>query len=110
MSVIIKGTGKTSLLDNDNNIYWYTCGPTVYDHSHIGHARTYVTNDILLGSDNKDGILLFGTNACGKSTLMKAVGLNVVLAQAGLFVAASSFKFTPYTQIFTRILNNDNKI
>ena len=75
------------------------------------HVETeYVTNDILLGDEktNKDGMLLFGTNACGKSTLMKAVGLNIVLAQAGLFVAASSFEFSPYTQIFTRILNNDN--
>ena len=34
-----------------------------------------------------DGILLYGTNACGKSTLMKAIGLNLVMAQAGLYVA-----------------------
>ena len=73
------------------------------------HVDTpYITNDIVLGNDDKDGILLFGTNACGKSTFMKAVGLNIIMAQAGLFVAASSFRFTPYTQIFTRILNNDN--
>ena len=73
------------------------------------HVDTeYVKNDILLGNDNKDGILLFGTNACGKSTLMKAIGLNIIMAQAGLFVAAESFEYSPYTQIFTRILNNDN--
>jgi len=35
----------------------YVCGPTVYDHSHIGHARTYMTVDLIhrtmkyLGSD-----------------------------------------------------------
>ena len=28
-------------------IYWYICGPTVYDYSHLGHARTYLTADIL---------------------------------------------------------------
>jgi len=28
-------------------VTWYTCGPTVYDHSHMGHAKTYVTFDIL---------------------------------------------------------------
>lgn len=22
-----------------NNVYWYSCGPTVYDASHMGHAR-----------------------------------------------------------------------
>ena len=73
----------------------------------INTETEYVTNDLHLG-EGKDGILLFGTNACGKSTLMKAVGLNIILAQAGLFVSASSFEFKPYTQIFTRILNNDN--
>jgi cysteinyl-tRNA synthetase len=28
-------------------VTWYTCGPTVYDSSHMGHARAYVTFDIL---------------------------------------------------------------
>ncbi|KAG9244939.1 tRNA synthetases class I (C) catalytic domain-containing protein [Calycina marina] len=26
---------------------WYACGPTVYDHSHLGHARNYVSTDII---------------------------------------------------------------
>ena len=30
------------------------------------------------------------------------------MAQAGFFVPSSSFQFSPYTQIFTRILSNDN--
>ena len=68
----------------------------------------YITNDIILGKDDKDGILLFGTNACGKSTLMKSVGLSIIMAQAGFYVPCSSFEFKPYTKIFTRILNNDN--
>jgi len=73
------------------------------------HTQTeYITNDIQLGKDKTDGIILFGTNACGKSTFMKAIGLNIILAQAGFYVAASEFIYHPYTQIFTRILNNDN--
>ncbi|KAF2021267.1 hypothetical protein BU24DRAFT_416926 [Aaosphaeria arxii CBS 175.79] len=28
-------------------VTWYSCGPTVYDDAHLGHARNYVTNDIL---------------------------------------------------------------
>ncbi|RYC65378.1 hypothetical protein CHU98_g840 [Xylaria longipes] len=28
-------------------ISWYACGPTVYDHSHLGHARNYVSTDII---------------------------------------------------------------
>lgn len=27
-------------------VTWYSCGPTVYDASHMGHARNYVTTDI----------------------------------------------------------------
>jgi cysteinyl-tRNA synthetase len=32
---------------NGNNITWYSCGPTVYDASHMGHARSYMSFDIL---------------------------------------------------------------
>lgn len=31
---------------NGNQVTWYSCGPTVYDASHMGHARNYVTIDI----------------------------------------------------------------
>lgn len=30
-----------------NTVTWYTCGPTVYDACHMGHARAYLTFDIL---------------------------------------------------------------
>ena len=53
-------------------------------------------------------MLLFGTNACGKSMLMKSIGISIVLAQAGFYVPCREFTYSPYTQLFTRILNNDN--
>ncbi|KAJ5689386.1 cysteine--tRNA ligase [Penicillium macrosclerotiorum] len=28
-------------------VTWYACGPTVYDDSHLGHARNYVSTDII---------------------------------------------------------------
>ena len=31
----------------EREISWYVCGPTVYDDSHLGHARNYVTTDII---------------------------------------------------------------
>uniref|UniRef100_A0AAZ3SWI7 cysteine--tRNA ligase n=1 Tax=Oncorhynchus tshawytscha TaxID=74940 RepID=A0AAZ3SWI7_ONCTS len=32
---------------NGNKVSWYCCGPTVYDASHMGHARSYISFDIL---------------------------------------------------------------
>ena len=31
----------------EGKISWYACGPTVYDHSHLGHARNYMSTDII---------------------------------------------------------------
>ena len=32
----------------DNNVKMYVCGPTVYDYPHLGHARCYMTWDIVV--------------------------------------------------------------
>lgn len=67
----------------------------------------YVANDISLGSD-EDGILLYGLNSSGKSSLMKSIGIAVLMAQAGMYVACDEFEFVPYDYIFTRIFSNDD--
>jgi cysteinyl-tRNA synthetase len=33
---------------NRDRVNMYVCGPTVYDHSHLGHAKTYVSMDIVV--------------------------------------------------------------
>ncbi|OAD76974.1 hypothetical protein PHYBLDRAFT_185884 [Phycomyces blakesleeanus NRRL 1555(-)] len=39
---------KTEFIPKDGRrVTWYNCGPTVYDASHMGHARTYLTMDII---------------------------------------------------------------
>ncbi len=75
---------------------------------HINQKIHYVDNNISLGSQNLDGILLFGVNASGKSSLMKAIGINIIMAQAGFFVACKELRFSPFEYLFTRIWNNDN--
>ncbi|XP_065347910.1 cysteine--tRNA ligase, cytoplasmic [Cloeon dipterum] len=32
---------------NGRKVLWYSCGPTVYDASHMGHARSYISFDIM---------------------------------------------------------------
>ena len=75
----------------------------------INNNFEYKTHDIELGGPNElCGILLYGINSSGKSTLMKSIGLNIILAQIGYFTASKSFEFMPYKSLFTRITGNDN--
>lgn len=56
----------------------------------------------------KTGILLYGINSSGKSTVMKSIGLAFWMAQIGMFVAAESFTFLPRDMIMTKFLACDN--
>ena len=68
----------------------------------------YVTHNVKLGYSDTNGWLIYGMNASGKSTLMKATGLCILLAQAGCFVPATRMRLRPFRAIYTRILNQDN--
>ena len=74
---------------------------------HIQTQELYVTNDLTIGQKT-DGVLLYGTNAVGKTSLIKSIGISIIMAQAGLYVPCKEFKYFPYSCIFTRILGNDN--
>ena len=97
--------------------------PTILDNSdgssirvkHLRHpliealsTRTqYVTHDVTFDSENY-GWLLYGMNASGKSSLMKAIGIAVLLAQCGSYVPAREMELAPFERLLTRILNVDN--
>ena len=67
----------------------------------------YVANDLSIGLD-KDLMLLYGTNAVGKTSIIRAIGISIIMAQSGLYVPCDEFEFVPYKSIYTRILGNDN--
>jgi len=73
----------------------------------LDQNEIYVPNDIEF-NENKNGILLFGTNAVGKSSLIKSIGICVLLAQCGMYVPCKEMIYSPYKSIFTRIVSNDN--
>ena len=80
-------------------------------HPLIEHLQTnelYVTNDLSMGGNPAHGVLLYGTNAVGKTSFIKSVGIALIMAQAGLYVPCTTFLYKPYQTIFTRILGNDN--
>jgi DNA mismatch repair ATPase MutS len=68
------------------------------DAEHLGHplipAPRRVGNDIGIGPEPAL-LLVSGSNMSGKSTLMRAVGVNVVLALAGSVVCASRMRVSP---------------
>lgn len=90
-------------------------GNSYFDTTEMRHPIVEVINDnyeykphnINIGLDYH-GILLYGINSSGKSTLMKSIGLNIILAQIGYYVAAKDFKYYPYSSLMTRICGNDN--
>lgn len=68
----------------------------------------YITNDVSLGLPNSNlGLILFGVNGLGKTSLIKAIGLNVILAQIGYFTAGR-LTYRPFKNIITRLSGHDD--
>jgi DNA mismatch repair protein MutS len=70
-------------------------------------GKNYIPNDITL-DQTQNGMLLFGLNSSGKSSLLRAIGINVILAQCGLYVPCKSFKFNPFHTIISQVDLTDN--
>jgi hypothetical protein len=85
-------------------------GPPCFIAEQIGHpllpARKCVRNDIEICGETRV-LLVSGSNMSGKSTLLRAVGINTVLAMAGAPVRARRMQLTPL-QIGASILINDS--
>jgi len=62
-------------------------------HPLIAESRS-VRNDVRLGAEPR-ALIVSGSNMSGKSTLMRTIGTNVVLALAGAPVRASSLRLSP---------------
>lgn len=72
----------------------------------------YIVNDVNLGKSNENddseyGLLLYGVNMCGKSSFIKAIGLNIIMAQCGSYVPCNLI-YKPYANIITRLSSHDN--
>jgi DNA mismatch repair ATPase MutS len=78
------------------------------DHLDLPYPESVMLDPRVHDGANIRGVLLYGINSSGKSSLMKSIGIAVVLAQSGFFVPAKAMKFSLFEGVYTRIQSRDN--
>lgn len=71
----------------------------------IDSGKDYVPNDVDIGSIS---YMVYGINGSGKSLYLKQIGLAIIMAQAGMFVAADSLDFYPCKNLITKLSKRDD--
>ena len=78
----------------------------------LGHplikSEDRITNDFLVNKENKTNIIT-GSNMSGKSTFLRTVGINTLLAYAGSVVCAEKFIYSKY-KLYTCIKVGDSVV
>ncbi|HEX2778641.1 MAG TPA: DNA mismatch repair protein MutS, partial [Gemmatimonadaceae bacterium] len=69
----------------------------------------FIPNDVRLTREERL-IILTGPNMAGKSTILRQVGLIVLMAQTGMFVPAARAKVGIADRVFTRVGASDNLV
>ncbi|PRP78970.1 DNA mismatch repair protein msh6 [Planoprotostelium fungivorum] len=71
-------------------------------------SRSAVPNDLIMGGEQPEIILLTGPNMGGKSTVLRSACVTVIMAQVGCHVSAEQCRMTAVDRIFTRLGANDH--
>lgn len=71
-------------------------------------GEPYVANSVSLDNEGRQILMITGPNMSGKSALLRQTALNVIMAQAGCYVAADSARIGVVDKIFTRVGASDN--
>lgn len=84
----------------------------------INTNEIYVPNDVSLNSsvnssvnskqNGPSGITIFGVNAVGKSSYLRAIGCMTLMIQVGMFSSFTECTYYPYKFIHTKFHNNDS--
>jgi DNA mismatch repair protein MutS len=78
------------------------------DYMDLPHPKTVMLDIGVHDGHDIHGVLLYGINSSGKSSLMKSIGIATLMAQSGFFVSAAVMKFSLFDSLFTRIVSRDN--
>jgi len=70
-------------------------------------SESFVPNDLSFG-DDKNLMVIYGANSAGKSTILKSIAVNIIMAQMGCYTAANSFELSVFESIMTRMTTYDS--
>ncbi|GAA5901645.1 hypothetical protein JCM6882_006031 [Rhodosporidiobolus microsporus] len=73
----------------------------------LSASSDFIPNDVSIGGDAKNLMLLTGPNMAGKSTLLRMTCTAVIMAQLGCFVPAAKARIAPIDAIYSRMGAND---
>ena len=71
-------------------------------------GESYIPNDINLGNEGQQIIMITGPNMSGKSAILRQTALICLLAQMGAFVPANAATLGMIDKVFTRVGASDN--
>ena len=98
---------RPTLLPSDNNFNLIASRhPVVEEISY----DAFIPNDCMLNSDSDRMMIITGPNMAGKSTYMRQIALNTIIAQIGCFVPCKKAEIPIVDRIFTRVGASDNLI
>ncbi|MBY0353115.1 hypothetical protein K2W90_02005 [Candidatus Babeliales bacterium] len=73
------------------------------------NAQTVTTNNVVLGAENIPAMMIVtGPNKAGKSSVLKALGINIILAQSFGIACAHDVEMTPFDALITYITVTDD--
>lgn len=94
--LIAKGNSFTLFEKNNINTFKFTISKNTVDF-YYGFVV-----------DNNHQFLLHNMIVSHNSSLMKSIGISIIMAQSGMFVPATKFIYSPYNSLYARITGNDN--
>lgn len=96
--------------NNQNYIYPHVSDAFVFEGKELGHPMlnrsVCVRNDVTIAKQ-PFFLVVTGANMAGKSTYLRTIGINMILACAGAPVCASSLNFYPY-KLVTNLRTSDS--
>lgn len=110
--VIESGYAVASFKNMLKREYGFYCRPVFLDETKISFeniVHPFINNAVANSMQGEKNILLTGSNASGKSTFLKTVGINSILAQTINIAAAKEFKIN-FTGIYSSMALKDDLV